>query len=78
MRTLQVMDIFAQKQGSPNQDTYNIVAHLKYVTFCYPLEVNVHDGHNTDSLQRDIMKRNSPIICSVRNLTKLYFLVHAE
>ena len=22
---------------------------LKYVAFCYPLEMNVHGGHNTDS-----------------------------
>ena len=58
----------ALKQGSPNQDTYNIATLQRYVTFCYPLEMNVHDGHNTTYLQRDIVKRDTPNDSAPNNL----------
>ena len=55
-----MVDTCALKQGSPNQGTYNIATLIRYVNFCYLLEINVHDGHNTDSLQRDIVKCDTP------------------
>lgn len=55
-----MVDTCALKQGNPNQDTCNIATLIRYVNFCYLLEINVHDGHNTDSLQRDIVKCDTP------------------
>lgn len=40
----------------------------KYVTFCYPLEINVYDGHNTASFQKGITKRYSPNDSVLNNL----------
>ena len=51
----------ALKQVPKNfRGRYNIATLIRYITFYYLLEVNVHGGHNTYSLQRDIVKRYSP------------------
>ena len=50
---------------------YNIATLQRYVTFCYPLEITVHNRYNTASLQRDIVKHYSPIDCQITNWTQL-------
>lgn len=48
---------------------------LKYVTFCYLLEINVHDGHNTAPLQRDIVKCYGLVNSVLNNLITTDYMI---
>ncbi len=48
---------------------------LKYVSFCYSLEIGVHDGHNTDSFQRYVVECDTPNDSVLDNLATTGYLI---
>lgn len=46
------------------------------ITFCYPLEINVHAGHTIPSLQRYVVKYDTPNDSVLNNLiTTMYMII---
>ena len=58
-----------------NLRTYNIATPLKHVTFCCLPEICGHDGHDIDSLQRGIVKRDIPNDSGLNNLRTADYLM---